>query len=180
MILNTRRYYVMSIFFFFLLAGFCVQSHAHNRAVVFHTLHIVQRDTRLCPYLVTCSIPDPSVVPSILLFPARPDVPSRLPPSHVSVSTNDPHISNDLALTHLPCPSAHALPFLRRPAGSARFQGCPTPSTAVQLHWLPASDGLQPMPGWPSLTVNLTVRVNPTKRENQRAKLERYFLECVY
>ena len=27
--------------------------------------------------------------------------------------------------------------------------------------------------------VNLTVRVNPTKLENQRAKLERYFLECV-
>ena len=27
--------------------------------------------------------------------------------------------------------------------------------------------------------VNLTVRVNPTKRESQRAKLERYFLECV-
>ena len=27
--------------------------------------------------------------------------------------------------------------------------------------------------------VNLTVRVNPTKRENQRAKLERYFPECV-
>ena len=28
--------------------------------------------------------------------------------------------------------------------------------------------------------VNLTVRVNPTKRDNQQAKLERYFLECVY
>ena len=27
--------------------------------------------------------------------------------------------------------------------------------------------------------VNLTVRVNPTKQESQRAKLERYFLECV-
>ena len=27
--------------------------------------------------------------------------------------------------------------------------------------------------------VNLTVRVNPTKRDNQQAKLERYFLECV-
>ena len=26
---------------------------------------------------------------------------------------------------------------------------------------------------------NLTVRVNPTKRESQRAKLERNFLECV-
>ena len=29
------------------------------------------------------------------------------------------------------------------------------------------------------ISVNLTVMVNPTKRENQRAKLERYFLECV-
>ena len=28
-------------------------------------------------------------------------------------------------------------------------------------------------------SVNLTIRVNPAKRENQRAKLERYFLECV-
>ena len=28
-------------------------------------------------------------------------------------------------------------------------------------------------------TVNLTVRVNPTKRDSQRAKMERYFLECV-
>ena len=27
--------------------------------------------------------------------------------------------------------------------------------------------------------VNLTVRVNPTKRESQRAKLERYFIQCV-
>ena len=27
--------------------------------------------------------------------------------------------------------------------------------------------------------VNLTDRVDPTKRESQRAKLERYFLECV-
>ena len=30
-----------------------------------------------------------------------------------------------------------------------------------------------------SRTVNLTVRANPTKRESQRTKLERYFLECV-
>ena len=29
------------------------------------------------------------------------------------------------------------------------------------------------------LHVNLTVRVNTTKRENQQEKLERYFLECV-
>ena len=28
--------------------------------------------------------------------------------------------------------------------------------------------------------VNLTVRMNPTKRESQREKLETYFLECVY
>ena len=27
--------------------------------------------------------------------------------------------------------------------------------------------------------INLTVRVNPAKRESQRAKLERYFTECV-
>ena len=27
--------------------------------------------------------------------------------------------------------------------------------------------------------VNLTVMVNPTKRESQQEKLERYFLECV-
>ena len=27
--------------------------------------------------------------------------------------------------------------------------------------------------------VNLTVSVNPAKRESQRAKLEKYFLECV-
>ena len=27
--------------------------------------------------------------------------------------------------------------------------------------------------------VNLTVRMNPTKRESQQAKLVRYFLECV-
>ena len=27
-----------------------------------------------------------------------------------------------------------------------------------------------------TIPVNLTVRVNPTKQENQRAKLERYFL----
>ena len=33
---------------------------------------------------------------------------------------------------------------------------------------------------FPIGTVNLTVRVNPTNRESQRAKLERYFLECVY
>ena len=30
------------------------------------------------------------------------------------------------------------------------------------------------------ISVNLTVRVNPTKRESQRAKLETYFLECIY
>ena len=30
-----------------------------------------------------------------------------------------------------------------------------------------------------SLAVNLTVWVNPTKQDIQRAKLERYFLECV-
>ena len=34
---------------------------------------------------------------------------------------------------------------------------------------------LRPLQG----CVNLTVRVNPTKQEIQRAKLERYFLECV-
>ena len=27
--------------------------------------------------------------------------------------------------------------------------------------------------------VNLTIRVNPAKRESQREKLERYFLECI-
>ena len=27
--------------------------------------------------------------------------------------------------------------------------------------------------------VNLSVRTNPTKQENQRAKLVRYFIECV-
>ena len=31
----------------------------------------------------------------------------------------------------------------------------------------------------PDILANLTVRVNPTKRENQRAKLEKYFLDCV-
>ena len=28
------------------------RSLAHNRVVVFHTLHIFQRDTKICPYLV--------------------------------------------------------------------------------------------------------------------------------
>ena len=42
---------------------------AYSRVVVFHILHRGQRDTRLCPYLVMCSILYPSVLPATLLFP---------------------------------------------------------------------------------------------------------------
>ena len=45
------------------------QRRAHSRAVVFHTLHRGLRDTRFYPYLVTCTILDPSVVPAKLFFP---------------------------------------------------------------------------------------------------------------
>ena len=31
------------------------QCRAHSRAVVFHTLHVGQRDTRLCTYLINCT-----------------------------------------------------------------------------------------------------------------------------
>ena len=41
------------------------------------------------------------------------------------------------------------MPLLLRPSGSSWFQGFAPPSATVNLHWPPASDGLQPMPGWP-------------------------------
>ena len=38
---------------------------AHSRAVVFHTLHRVQRDTIICPYLFHCATLYPLILPQL-------------------------------------------------------------------------------------------------------------------
>ena len=41
------------------------QWHAHNRVVMFHTLHRGQRDTLICPYLVNCATLYPVLFPQL-------------------------------------------------------------------------------------------------------------------
>ena len=61
---------------------FMSQWRAYSRAVVFHTLHRVQIDTRLCPYLVYCAPVYPLKLPQLqessvstpLLYSSRPSV----------------------------------------------------------------------------------------------------------
>ena len=120
---------------------------AHGREVAFYTLYIGLRYNNLCTYWVTCTIIEPYIVPAILIFPTWNDTPPRLPPSHVFVYPHDFLQRNALNLPHRPCLRAPDLPFLCRPFRSAPFWGCPPSPVTVNLHWLPASDGIQPMPG---------------------------------
>ena len=41
---------------------------AHNRVVVFYTLYIGQRDTIICPYLITCDNFYPLPLPQLRVF----------------------------------------------------------------------------------------------------------------
>ena len=48
------------------------QWHAHIRVLVFQTLHIVQRDTRLCPYLINYAMLYPLLLPQPRSLPFKP------------------------------------------------------------------------------------------------------------
>ena len=61
-ILNTTYYILYTISSSYWPVSM-YQRRAHIKAVVFHTMHRGLRDTRLCPYLITCANLDPSVVP---------------------------------------------------------------------------------------------------------------------
>ena len=130
------------------------QRRAHIRAVVLQNLHRGLRNTRLCPYWVTCNILGLSVFPTTLLFSTRPDLPPRLLTSHVCISPPDSFQKNALTLPHRLCPRAPDLSFLRRSSGSTWFWGFLSLSATVNLHWPPDSDGSHPMPVWQSLTLS--------------------------
>ena len=136
------------------------QSRAHSRAVVFHTLHRGLRDTKLCPHLFTCTMIYPSVFSSILLFPTWPDVPPRLPPSHVSVSPLFPS-----SKTPLPSPTTLSLVLLISPSFSSPLAGFKF-ACHYQRQWtfterLPLTGSNQCLAGHPKAWVlaPLTVRL---------------------
>ena len=161
--LNITMSYTEIICFHFLLY-ICISSsssqpisvlwrRAHIRAVVFQTLYRLLRDSRLYPYLVTCTIIDLYVFPATLISPTWPDIPPCLSPSHVSVFPPDSLYWNALNLPHRPCLRSPSLPFLWRPSGPAWCWGLPPQSATVNLYWPPIYDWLQPMPGWMPLTL---------------------------
>ena len=68
--MSESRLYLSPYELLILISRFSMyRKYAYSRAVVFHTLHIGLRNTILCPYLVTCTILEPSVVPAKSLLP---------------------------------------------------------------------------------------------------------------
>ena len=100
--------------------------------VVFHSLNIGHRDTRLCPYLVSGNIIDLSIGPATVFFPTLLDAPPCLPPPTIL----DPEVHDALVIQYLtvsPPPSRSPYNCMRTNTlpKNRRVVSCPSNASTI-------------------------------------------------
>ena len=110
--------------------------------MVFHSLNIGHRDTRLCPYLVSGNILDLSIGPATVFFPTLLDAPPCLPPTTIL----DPEVHDALVIQYLTVSLPSPLPRTTAcfPPPSLQTGGQFRVSPMSQLSDRPAGHGRLP------------------------------------
>ena len=119
---------------------------AYSRAVVFHTLHIGQRDTRLCPYLINCAtfyaLPLPHIressVLTPLLYSSSPSSSASSAAAVVSIypARSMPDCFHYRIPTRSPLLPLRRLTEVQKRLRSNILCDCILPSLNVCIHWI--------------------------------------------